>query len=91
LCVHATRGSSCGLLSTLPASAAPYGRYTLPPCSCCAPTRAGPEAWLNPVDPPLPADFKEGELHLASEKAAQAVLGAAAIAKLKPPKIVVRP
>jgi hypothetical protein len=42
------------------------------------------------VEPPLPLDFTEGALHLASDKAAQAVMAAAAAAKLRPPHIIVK-
>lgn len=52
---------------------------------------AGGDAWLNPVEPQLPADYKAGELHLASDKAASAVVAAAVAAGLAAPKVVVRP
>lgn len=55
-------------------------------CLCAA----GSEAWLNPVDPQLPEDYTPGELHLASEKAASAVIAAAVAAGLAPPKVVVK-
>lgn len=35
---------------------------------------AGADAWLDPVEPQLPEDYKAGELHLASDKAAFAVM-----------------
>jgi hypothetical protein len=54
---------------------------------CCA----GADAWLNPVDPQLPEDYTPGELHLASDKAASAVIAAAVAAGLEPPKVTVKP
>jgi hypothetical protein len=55
---------------------------------CCA---AGNDAWLNPVEPQLPDDYTPGELHLASDKAASAVVTAAVAAGLPTPKVVVKP
>lgn len=56
-------------------------------CACAA----GADAWLNPVEPQLPEDYKAGELHLASDKAASAVIAAAVAAGLPQPKVVVKP
>jgi hypothetical protein len=43
---------------------------------------AGKDTWLNPVEPPTPAGYVPGELHLSSQKAAAAVRAAATAAGL---------
>lgn len=58
--------------------------------SRCAACPAGHDAWLNPVEPKLPDDYTPGELHLASDKAAQAVIAAAVAAGLPQPKVIVK-
>lgn len=58
------------------------------PCAACP--VAGQDAWLNPVEPKLPEDYTPGELHLASDKAASAVIAAAVAAGLQPPKVIVK-
>jgi hypothetical protein len=58
--------------------------------TACALCCAGADAWLNPVDPQLPEDYTPGELHLASDKAASAVIAAAVAAGLEPPKVTVK-
>lgn len=71
----------CGLLLLLCAE---------PHCCLCCCCPAGADAWLNPVEPKLPEDYTPGELHLASDKAASAVVAAAVAAGLPPPKVVVK-